>query len=317
MSERAAGLAALMVTVSINRRRFLALSATVPAGIPAAAQAAPGPSASTPDLAFGLLADVQYADADADGERHYRASLPKLRAAVAGLAAAKPALVLHLGDFIDRDFGSFAALAPVLEPLGAPVHHLLGNHDYSVADADKARVPSTLGMPHDYYLIRLPGLRILMTDTTDAAAYKHPAGSPRAAAARAALPPNAPPWGGGMGDAQLAWLDRELAAASAAGDRVIVCGHHPLLPADGHQTWNAAAVVDLLDRHRCVIAWFNGHHHGGGEEVRNGVPFITFKSLLHHPGQTAWCLVRVTADTLAITGHGRETSRAFPLRPVH
>jgi 3',5'-cyclic AMP phosphodiesterase CpdA len=312
-----AGPGAFALTVAMNRRRFLVLSAAVPAGMPAAAQAAATTPAPTPDLVFGLLTDVQYADADADGERHYRASVPKLRAAVAGLAAAKPALVLHLGDFIDRDFRSFAALAPVLEPLGAPLHHLLGNHDYSVADADKARVPSTLGMPHDYYLIRLPGLRILMTDTTDAAPYKHPAGSPRAAAARAALPDKAPPWGGGIGDAQLAWLDRELTAASAAGDRAIVCGHHPLLPADGHQMGNAAAVVELLDRHRCVIAWFNGHNHAGAEEVRNGVPFITFKSLLHHPGQTAWCLVRVTADTLAITGHGREASRTFPLRPAH
>jgi manganese-dependent ADP-ribose/CDP-alcohol diphosphatase len=300
-------------TPPMNRRHFLALSAAVPAAVARGQSAA---AAGAPGLVFGLLTDVQYADADASGERHYRASVPKLGAAVAGLAAAKPALVLHLGDFIDRDYGSFAALTPLLEPLGAPVHHLLGNHDYSVADADKARVPSTLGMPHDYYLLRLPGLRLLMTDTTDAAPYKHPAGSPRAAAARAALPPGAQPWGGGIGDAQLAWLERELAAATAAGDRAIVCGHHPLLPEDGHPLWNAAAVIELLVRHRCVIAWFNGHHHAGGEVVRDGVPFITFKSLLHHPDQTAWSLVRVTADTLAIAGHGREKSRAFPLRPA-
>jgi hypothetical protein len=46
------------------------------------------------------------------------------------------------------------------------------------------------------------------------------------------------------------------------------------------------------------------------------VPFITFKSLLHRPDTTAFAMIRVTADTLTITGHGREKSRSFPIRPV-
>jgi 3',5'-cyclic AMP phosphodiesterase CpdA len=306
----------------MNRRTFLTMTAAAGA---TAAGTRTTTAGSAPDqgLAFGLLTDVQYADAEPGGERHYRASLPKLEAAVAQLAAAKPAFVLHLGDFIDRDFAAYARVLPLLEPLGMPVHHLLGNHDYSVADADKARVTSTLGMPHDYYLVRSSGLRVLMTDTTEQAPYKYPKGTPAAAAASATLKrlaatgaANAQPWSGGLSDTQLAWLDRELTAASAAGERAIVCGHHPLLPADAHQLWNAPAVVDLIDRHRCVIAWFNGHNHAGAEEVRNGVPFITFKSLLHRPDTTAFAMIRVTADTLTITGHGREISRSFPIRPV-
>ena len=35
-----------------------------------------------PLLSFGLLADVQYADVDPEGERHYRESPAKLREAV-------------------------------------------------------------------------------------------------------------------------------------------------------------------------------------------------------------------------------------------
>lgn len=305
----------------MNRRHFLTLAATTAAATVRNTRAESLPPA--PTLTFGLLTDVQYADADPAGERHYRASIPKLKAAVQELAAANPAFTLHLGDFIDRDFASFAKVLPLLEPLGQPLRHLLGNHDYAVADADKCRVPALLGMPHDYYMFRIAGLRVLMLDTTDLAPYKYPKGSAEQTAATAALKRlsatgavSATPWNGGLSATQLAWLGRELTAATAAGERVILCGHHPVLPADAHQLWNAAAVIDLIDRHPCVIAWLNGHNHAGAEQVRNGVPYLTFKSVLHHPATTAYSLISVTRDRLIITGHGREASRTFPLRPT-
>ncbi len=37
-------------------------------------------------LSFGLITDVQYADVDPEGERHYRESIPKLKNAVEWLA---------------------------------------------------------------------------------------------------------------------------------------------------------------------------------------------------------------------------------------
>lgn len=305
----------------MNRRDFFALTAAASA-IPAArlqAEAAlPSPA---PLLSFGLLTDVQYADAEPSGERHYRASIPKLKAAVATLAKENLPFTLHLGDMIDHDFSSYAAVLPLLEPLGQPVHHLLGNHDYSVTDAEKARVVSTLGMPHDYYMVRRSGVRLLLLDTTDLASYKHPADSGQAQRATKMLSQlaatgaaNAQPWNGGVGECQLAWLARELTAADAAGEKVILCGHHPILPADGHQIWTAAAVLGLIDQHPCVIAYFNGHNHAGSEMVRNGVPFITFKSILHQPDTTAFAIIHLHADRLDITGHGREKSRSFPLR---
>jgi hypothetical protein len=154
------------------------------------------------------------------------------------------------------------------------------------------------------------------------APYKFAAGSPEEQSATAALKrlaatgaANAQPWCGGIPAVQLAWLDRELAAATAAGERAIVCGHHPLLPADGHEIWNAAEVIAVLDRHPCVIAWFNGHNHAGAEVVRKGVPYITFKSILHEPGKTAHARVTVKESQLEITGTGRERSRSFPIEP--
>ena len=118
----------------MTRRQFLALSAA------AAATARGEEPADGPLVSFGLLTDVQYADAEPQGERHYRESIPKLEAAVKDLAKEKLPFSLHLGDLIDRDFSSFAAMLPLFAGLGHPVRQLLGNHDYSIKDAEKTKV---------------------------------------------------------------------------------------------------------------------------------------------------------------------------------
>lgn len=130
----------------MNRRNFIGLST-----LAVSSTAVRGATNDMPILTFGLITDVQYADAEPEGERHYRASIPKLKTAVGWLAKKNLPFTLHLGDFIDRDFTAFGTLLPLLEGLGHPVWHLLGNHDYTVADGEKCRVVSTLDMPHDYY----------------------------------------------------------------------------------------------------------------------------------------------------------------------
>lgn len=307
--------------MNLTRRKSLQLLAGAPLVMAGGLRAADN-SKSADEISFALLTDIQYADAAPVGERHYRASLPKLKAAVADLAAQRPAFALHLGDLIDRDVASFDAVLPLLKPLGCPLHHVLGNHDYAIDDAAKAKVLGLLEMPRDYYRVDAPGLRLLMLDTTDQAVYKQVAGSPACKAAQERLArlvatgaANAKPWGGGIGETQMQWLRDELASATAAGVRVLLCGHHPLVPADGHELWNAAPVMELIDRHPCVIASFSGHNHAGAEVVRNGVPYITFKSLLHQPNITAYAMIRLSPDALVIQGRGREVSRRFALHP--
>ena len=300
----------------MNRRRFLALST--------AAVSAPCLRAEVADdkplVSFGLITDVQYADADPQGERHYRESVPKLKAAAADLAKENLPFTLHPGDVIDRDFASFATILPLFESLGHPVRHLLGNHDYSIKEAEKSQVVATLGMPHDYYVFRNSGVKFVMLDTNDVSVYKHPEGSAADLEAEAALrkhsatkAKNAKPWNGAISSAQLAWLEKELAASDAANEPVIVCGHHPILPEEGHETWNNRENLAALQDHPCVRAYFCGHNHAGAEVVKNGVPFITFKSLLHEPGVTAYCVIRLFKNRLEIEGRGREKSRVIPL----
>lgn len=303
----------------MDRRAFLALSSVAVTTLQGRAQ--PGAGAARPLLSFGLITDVQYADAEADGQRHYRASIPKLDAAAADLAELRLPFTLHLGDVIDRDFASFAGILPGFARLGHPVRHLLGNHDFSIADARKGQVATLLGMPADYYSFCASGVRFVMLDTNELSTYKHPRGSVaereggdalRVLAASGSA--HAKPWNGGLARKQLAWLEDELAAADAAGQPVIVCSHHPLLPEEGHQAWNNREILAVIGRHPCVRACFAGHNHAGAESFHNGIPCITFKSLLHEPQTTAYAVLSLFADHLVIAGRGREVSREIPLR---
>lgn len=295
----------------MKRRHFLG-SAAIASLLPEASAA----ENDKPLLRFGLIADAQYVDAEVQGERHYRSTPEKLKQAVEELRAADLAFTLHLGDFIDRDFKSFDTMLPLLAGLGHPVHHLLGNHDYSVGNTEKGRVTSMLGMPHDYYTFRSGGIRFVMLDTNDVSIYKEPAGSTRSkdaekilAGLKEAKQPGAEPYNGGLSEGQLAWLERELSAADAAKETVIVCGHHPLLPAETHQAWDAAEVVAVLEKHPCVLAYFNGHNHAGDFAEQKGIAYVTFRSMLYHPGINAFSVIEVYPDRIAIQGHGREESR--------
>ena len=304
----------------MQRRRFLLLST-----VAASAAKAAGDGGAPPLVSFGLITDVQYADAEPQGERHFRASLPKLRAAVADLAREPLAFTLHPGDLIERDFASFAAVLPLFDGLGHPVRQVLGNHDFAVADAEKARVAATLGTPPcGYYRFDSCGVCFLILDTNEVSTYRHPAGSSAAGAGMEAMQAlaaagqlNAKPWNGGVSTNQLEWLDRQLSTADAARQPVIVCGHHPLLPEEGHHTWNHREIIAVLKRHPAVRAYFCGHQHAGAQVISDGVPYITFKSLLHEPDVTAYCVVRLFADRLVIEGRGREKSRVIPLPPVN
>ncbi|HEX7260449.1 MAG TPA: metallophosphoesterase [Luteolibacter sp.] len=294
----------------MNRRNFIGLSAAASLSIARGAE-----MAEKPLVSFGLITDVQYADAEPSGERHYRKSLSKLKTAVAWLAKQNLPFTLHLGDLIDRDFKSFDAMLPLLEKLRHPVRHLLGNHDYTVEESQKRSVAAKLGMPADRYSFRSEGVRFVMLDTNEVSVYKHPEGSPEDRTAEALLEKvaAASKWNGGLSKDQLAWLDAELSAADLAGEPVIVCGHHPLLP-KAHQAWNADEVTGVIDRHPCVRAYFNGHHHAGDEFVRNDIPYITFKSILHEPEVNAYSAIRLFTNRLEIIGNGRERSRVIPLR---
>ncbi|MCC6406000.1 MAG: metallophosphoesterase [Planctomycetes bacterium] len=267
-------------------------------------------------FAIGLIADCQYADADTAGVREYRLAPEKLAACVDDLNERELAFVVHLGDFTDRDWSSFDVVAPIFERLRAPHHHVLGNHDFAVADEHKANVPARMGMPNRWWSFRERGWRFLVLDGNDISLGAHPKGSPRDAASRAwhaEHAPNQPEWGGALGDEQLAWLDRELAAADAAHERAILFCHYPLRPASGHELWNADSVLALVASHPSTAAWINGHNHDGAYAEERGIHCVTIRGMLDGR-ENAYAVLRVLPDRLELVGAGRQPSSTLPLR---
>ncbi|NWP89490.1 hypothetical protein GY985_24055, partial [Escherichia coli] len=93
--------------------------------------------AERPAFSIGAIADAQYADAPDNGQRMYHTAPGKFAAAVADFNRQRLAFVVHLGDFIDKDWASYDAMLPIARRLRHPVHFVLGNHEFAVDDAHK------------------------------------------------------------------------------------------------------------------------------------------------------------------------------------
>lgn len=304
-----------MTSVPLNRRSFLK-SALAAGFAPYVAR-----GAESSGFEIGLVADAQYADVEAKGTRFYRKSVERLGAAVDHFNGRPLAFCVHLGDLIDREWRSFDDIVRPLARSRQRWHQLLGNHDFEVLDAEKARVPAKMGMAWRHGSFDHGAFRFAVLDTNDVSTYAHPAGSSERAAAEtelaritAAKLPQAKPWNGALGAAQLAWLDRTCAEARAVQKKVIVLAHHPVFPANPHNLWNADAVLALIDRHPHVVAWLNGHNHAGAFGERGGVPYLTLRGMVETADTSAFATARILDDRIVLTGHGREPSREMKFR---
>lgn len=293
----------------ISRRAFIGAGAAALLLGPAAAHAGRGRS-----FQFGLVADAQYWDGPDAGTRHYRASLGKLAEAARTFNALDLAFTIHVGDVIDRAKESFGRILPVYDQVRGPKLHLLGNHDFPVGSDE---VVDILDMPSHYYEFRHRGWRFVVLDTNDVSLYANPPGSPKHARAqqiydalKGAGAINAQTWNGALGDEQLAWLRRVLTRARRRREPVLVFGHMPLYPKDIHNTWNDEAVIEVLEAHGNVVAYFNGHNHYGNYGERNGIHYVTFHGMVELD-TNAYSTVRVHPGRLEIDGYGREPDRVL------
>ena len=135
---------------------------------------------TTAEHTFGAIADCQYCDGNSRGDRMYALSKQKLADCVAEFNTMDLAFVTHLGDFIERDFKNFDVLNPIFDQLTMPKVHVLGNHDFSVADHLKKDVPAKLGMPAKYYDYEVKGWRYVVLDGNDVSFHAYPEGSAEA-----------------------------------------------------------------------------------------------------------------------------------------
>lgn len=276
------------------------------------------PSSDAPGrLRLALIADCQYADAESRGARLYRLAPSKLQEAVDTLGPLEPDAVVHLGDFIDKDWESFDTVVPILASMPCPVHHVLGNHDFDVADDFKLEVPERLGRSARYDAVDLAGgWRLLILDGNDFSYSAWPEEHPRAEASRRFhrdVNPDSPTWNGGIGPEQMEWLRDELRAADEARTPILVACHFPLWPDGVHNLWNAEQVRELLCAHACVKLYLNGHNHAGDYAEREALPFLTLEGMLDSE-ENAFALLELEGRQARLTGWGRATSRAMALR---
>ena len=272
-------------------------------------------AAQEPAFTFGAVADCQYCDVKGKGRR-YRLSPKKLADCVAQYNRLDLKFVVHLGDFIDRDFKSFDVVGPIFGRLKAPGHHVLGNHDFSVADDKKPLVPAKLGLRSRYYDFAAPGWRFVVVDGNDVSLYAHPKGSREHAAAEAyyrTLKGSPPKWNGAVGPAQLRWIRDTLRKASRAKERVVFFCHFPIFPENVHNLWNGAEVRAAIESSPAVVAWINGHNHAGNYGREKGVHYLTLKGMVDTE-ETAYSVVKVFADRLELTGYGRQKDRTLTVR---
>ncbi len=278
-------------------------------------------STSTKPFSFGLIADVQYADQEDLGSRHYRQSLGLLEAAVADLNTRYPAFIIQLGDLVDGGADSINRVLPVFNQLKARKYHVLGNHDFP---SDRETVMRKLGLAEAYYSFARDGWRFVVLDTQDISLDGGwPAESEHYKKAQSWLEqlklegkPNAEPWNGGIGEGQKEWLKQQLAEASAKGERVIVFGHIPVLEAasaDWCLLYNHEEIVAMLEQYGCVAVYFAGHDHVGGYAERNGIYYVTLNGMVESGPHNAYAVVTLRPDAIVIEGTGTVPIRTLKL----
>lgn len=296
----------------MERRTFLQI--TLPVALSGYASAR---NSENPQLAFGVIADPQYADVDAKGSRHYRDSLGKLKTAVAELNKHDLKFVVTLGDVIDRNIASFDDIMPLYKPLKAPSKFVLGNHDFSVDDNEKGNVMGHLNMTRGYYSESVGDWQFIYLDGTDVSTYRHPKASAETASAKKLREEiqqqpsgKASPSSGAIGADQMKWFSAELDKAKAAKKRAIIFNHHPAFPTgDGYNLWNDGEVVDLIAKHPQVVAYMNGHKHKGNYAVNKDCHYVNFKGMVETKDMSAYAVVRCYPDRIEVDGYETEPDR--------
>jgi manganese-dependent ADP-ribose/CDP-alcohol diphosphatase len=274
---------------------------------------------SIKDIRLGILTDCQYCNCKDNGVRYYALSLVKLDSCVEEFNALQLDGVFHLGDMIDHDFSSYEPVLQCFNRFRAPLHPVLGNHDYMIKSKYKEVLLESIGMNQDHYRIDY-GLWTLIVLNGDDLSYFAPQTRQQrqerdelVSALCSGLRTNGMPWNGGIGKEQMRWLESQLAGAESEGRKVIVLCHFPIFPKGDHNLFNNREVFTLLNRYHCVKAYFNGHYHAGNYQLVNGIHLVNFKGMVNSK-QNSFAVVTLTSDSILIKGYGREPDRKLGIR---
>lgn len=265
----------------------------------------------SPMFSFGVIADVQYADADPSGKRDYRGSPDRLKKCIGIFNQHDLEFIVHAGDVIDRDYQSFDIPLGIFNSAKAPVHFVIGNHEFSVADSLKKKIRKRLKNMRGYYAFVVGNMQFIILDAMDVSVHASVAGTRDYKKASALLDDlrerkasNAFEWNGGIGQKQLKWLKFRLRQGEVRGFKTVLFSHLPLLPENGLHLWNNQEVLALLNGYPSVIAFISGHHHEGGYVRQTGIHHVTLKGVVEAGSESACGVMDVYAHKLVLRGFG-------------
>jgi hypothetical protein len=287
----------------VTRRDFLKSSGLVAGGLLAGPGLAhmdePG---RRPQLRFGMVTDVHYADEAARGERHYRESLAKMSECVGLMNAQKVDFMIELGDFKDQGEPArerytlryLETIEKLFRKFKGPRYHVLGNHDMDSLSKQQFQSRITnKGIPggSTYYSFDSRGLHLVVLDanyTTGGSGYDHGNFDWKDA--------NIPA-------VELDWLRADLASTALP---VIVFVHQQLDGEDDHCVRNAEQVRQVLQDNHRVLAVFQGHKHSGQYSYIEHIHYYTLKAMVTGSGEenNSYAVVEVYDDqSIVVTGY--------------
>lgn len=265
---------------------------------------------------IGFIADCQYADKDNNNLRHYRLSEEKLQKCVDTFNSINLEHVFILGDLIDNGFNSYQSVLPILNKLEVPYTSVLGNHDFSVPDSLKTKVPSILGLNKRYFTMIIKDWKFIILDGNDISKYAYPKNSLKYKESVKLYEDyysELPDYNGAIGKEQIEWLKAELSSSDQIKEKVMIFCHFPVLPNEGHVLWNSREIIDLISNYQCVKAWFNGHNHAGNYASENGIHYVTLKGMVDTP-ENSFAKIIVDSDKIFLKGFGREQDKILNIR---
>lgn len=163
-----------------------------------------------------------------------------------------PAFCLHVGDVADRGAArDLTEVKRVFDGLGAPLHVMIGNHDYT-ATGDRSAY-ETVFPDRLNYVFEHRGWQFVCVDSTEGTHWHDTA----------------------ITAATLRWVDEQLPRL----DRVrplVLCTHFPLGERVQFRPRNADALLERFLPHN-LQAVFNGHFHGYTERTFHGAAVTTDK----------------------------------------
>ncbi len=273
------------------------------------------------EFEIGIVADCQYCNCEAENNRFYRRSPERLRKAVSELNEHSLDYSIHLGDFIDTGFQSFDSVTPIWNSLKSNKYHVLGNHDFSVADSLKPLIFDKMNIQNRYYSIVKNKWRFIILDGNDLSLHGALTDSKKQQTdslfklLSAENMPNLKVWNGGLSTEQLKWVENELKLATENTERVGFYCHFPSLGEEqAHNLWNYEQLLSLIDQYPCVKFYFNGHNHNGSYVQKDGVHYLNFKGMVDTKDSTSFAIVTFRKDSLFVKGYGREPSRSLKIR---